>query len=147
MEENTNIPSEEEKDNSVLNKENKSSINDIWKNPFFYLISFIAIALLGIFISINRSSTDQIIWEYKVLKIYTDGYERNGSEAFKYSTVRISEESLNDLGNDGWELVSTSLEMETAFPNFGNDNYVSGIQPNVRPQGLICIFKRPKLNN
>ena len=34
------------------------------------------------------------------------------------------------------------LEMETAFPNSGSAKYVTGPQPNVRPQRLVLILQR-----
>lgn len=88
----------------------------------------------------NKEKVDQ--WEYKVIRFFNSGESREGSEAFKQTEILISESRLNELGEEGWELVSTSLEMETAYPNFGNSSYVTGLQPNVRPQVLICIFKR-----
>ena len=34
------------------------------------------------------------------------------------------------------------VENETAWPNFGKDEFVTGLQPNVRAQSLVMIFKR-----
>ncbi len=93
---------------------------------------------------LHYQSNEPNIWEYKTLKFFSDGYERTGSESGEYTTIYVSEEKLNELGKEGWELISTSLEMETAYPNFGDSRYVTGLQPNVRPQSLICIFKRIK---
>ncbi|QXE91002.1 DUF4177 domain-containing protein [Geomonas subterranea] len=80
-------------------------------------------------------------WEYKVVKL-NGSMERTGADAFKVTTIVPSEENINKYGRDGWELVSSHLEYETAYPNFGNTDYVTGIQPNVRPQSLVLIFKR-----
>ena len=85
-------------------------------------------------------------WGYKVVYLSSD-WNRIGSDAFKPAMVTPSESDLNQLGSDGWELVASYLEMETAFPNFGNESYVTGLQPNVRPQRLVLIFKRPILEN
>jgi hypothetical protein len=52
--------------------------------------------------------------------------------------------SLDRLGSEGWELVGVFLEHETAHPNFGSEGLVTGLQPNVRPQKLVCIFKRQR---
>ncbi len=82
------------------------------------------------------------IWEYKTVKFYGDDLNRINQNAFKDNTIYISQSKLDELGKEGWELVSTSLELETAFPNFGNEQYVLGIRENIRPQCLICIFKR-----
>lgn len=50
---------------------------------------------------------------------------------------------LDKYGKEEWELVDTYLEMETVRTNYGNDKYVTGLQPNVRTQILVMIFKRP----
>jgi hypothetical protein len=88
--------------------------------------------------------SSELKWEYKVMTVYPeDSYERTGDEAWRIKTILPSETELIKLGNEGWELVSSYVEMETAFPNFGNDEYVTGIRENVRPQKLVLIFKRP----
>lgn len=33
-------------------------------------------------------------------------------------------------------------ETETVHPNFGNDDYVAGIQPNVRTRSVILLLRR-----
>lgn len=82
-------------------------------------------------------------WEYKTVKVFTsESNSRTGTGAVKYSSINISEEKLNEYGKDGWELVNTYLEMETAFPNFGDGKYVTGIRTNIRPQLLVLIFKK-----
>ena len=53
-------------------------------------------------------------WEYKVERFVNNGYQRTGEEAAKPSVINITEARLNELGGEGWELVSTSMEMETA---------------------------------
>jgi hypothetical protein len=32
--------------------------------------------------------------------------------------------------------------METAHPNFGNSEYVTGLQPNIRPQRVVLVLRR-----
>lgn len=81
-------------------------------------------------------------YEYKVKNFLTESNDRTGEGAIKYSTVQIDEAELASMGRDGWELVGTLLEMETAYPNFGKSEYVTGLQPNVRPQGAVLFFKR-----
>ena len=82
-------------------------------------------------------------WEYKVVSVPSADGERTGTGALRPASIDLVENQLNDLGHEGWELVATFLEMETAFPNFGRDDYVTGLQPNVRPQRAVLIFKRP----
>jgi len=81
-------------------------------------------------------------WEYKVVEYYGDNLSRTGQEAFKANTIKLNESEFDKLGQDGWELISTYIENETAYPNFGNSEYVTGLQANIRPQKLVCIFKR-----
>jgi len=83
-------------------------------------------------------------WEYKVIKVYPDNsYDRTGADALRYHTIAPSESELSKLGYKGWELVTSYLEMETSYPNFGNEDYHTGIKTNVRPQSLVLLFKRP----
>ncbi|MDY3359922.1 MAG: DUF4177 domain-containing protein [Clostridium celatum] len=81
-------------------------------------------------------------WEYKVVYI-------EATETFTYleyeqnpSNIELTDDMINEYGLNGWELADSYLEMETVYPNFGNSQYVTGIQPNVRPQRLVLIFKK-----
>lgn len=82
-------------------------------------------------------------WEYQVITVSNGGPARTETDAFKFATINVDPKQLAEMGAAGWELAGTFLEMETAFPNFGNAEYVTGLQPNVRPQRLVLIFKRP----
>jgi len=118
-------------------------------NKFNFFIGTVLVLLLftSVLIYFNHSTTEKIqVWEYKVIEFYTEENNyRIGSGSLNFNTINVNETELNRLGQDGWELVSSHLEMETAFPNFGNDSYVNGIQPNIRPQKLVIIFKRPNV--
>lgn len=82
-------------------------------------------------------------WEYKVYSFSPEQtYDRTETDAFKSTKISISQDELNRLGADGWELTTSFLELETAYPNFGNSEYVTGLQPNIRSQRLVLIFKR-----
>lgn len=83
-------------------------------------------------------------FEYKTVAFQSEGRNRSGSEAQLFSTVTPDDATLASIGIDGWEIVSSYLEMETAFPNFGSSLYVTGLQPNVRPQRLVLLLKRRK---
>ncbi len=76
-------------------------------------------------------------WEYKVVSV-------KPSDATKFQPNRffISETTLNTYGKDGWELVDVYEQTETVHPNFGNDQYVTGLQPNIRTLELGLLFKR-----
>jgi len=84
-------------------------------------------------------------WEYRVVKFLPEiPRERLEREAFAFTTVKVDEELVAKLGEQGWELAAAYLESETAFPNFGKSEYVTGLQPNIRPQAAVLLFKRQK---
>lgn len=88
-------------------------------------------------------------WEYHLMHCLAIAPEdkktasRSGTEALWLTAVEIDPADLAKLGAEGWELAGSYLEMQTAFPNFGKEDYVTGLQPNVRPQRAVLIFKRP----
>ena len=63
---------------------------------------------------------------------------------FESNKFEVTDESLSLFGKDGWELVGIFEKTETVHPNFGNDQYVSGLQPNVRTAEINFVFKRKK---
>lgn len=94
------------------------------------------IVFLGIVISSCISN-----WEYKVVTV--KGIEKEPS---KFDPIKfdVTDENLNLFGKDGWELVDIYETIETVHPNFGNDQYVAGLQPNVRSAELHFVFKRKR---
>jgi len=113
------------------------------------------LTLLSIFsaLIIFTSCQNKIKWEYKT--VYFDaekmqGLDKSyakGTDFFKRTvssaSVLPSDSSLNKFGIDGWEIATSYLEMETVFPNLlASGDGVNGLQPNVRPQRLVVIFKR-----
>jgi hypothetical protein len=82
-------------------------------------------------------------WEYKKVVFPSEYNDRIGSGALRYSTISVDETLLDLMGREGWEMTGSYLEMETAFPNLGDEDSVDGIQPNIRPQSLVVLFKRP----
>ena len=96
----------------------------------------------------NRDDFDQLRrdirqprYEYKVLAVQSEGHERTGESALKFASVTPSETELSKLGSAGWEVVASYLEIETAYPNFGKAEYVTGLQPNIRPQRVVMILR------
>lgn len=81
-------------------------------------------------------------YEYRVV-VYAaeDDLARTGEAAMKAALVQIDEKELNKLGSQGWEVIGSYLELETAYPNFGDSKYVTGLQPNIRPQRLVLILR------
>lgn len=86
-------------------------------------------------------------WEYFRLEVLAEtasGVYGDNLKKLAYKSVPDIESKINTLGTEGWELVAVYLELETAHPNFGKEDFVTGLQPNFRPQSLVCIFKRQK---
>lgn len=54
-------------------------------------------------------------------------------------------DTLNALGEQGWELVSVVPITESAYPNLGNEKYNTGIRTNTRTGELKFFYKRRKL--
>jgi hypothetical protein len=139
--------------------------------PALNLITILLAIILALFIYVNRStifpSSEEVgdvdmpaamdvrpvvqIWEYRTERYYNSEQFKDGEsvsvygdEAKEQTSVRIDTEKLDAMGEGGWELVSTYLEMQTAFYNFGASDLHTGIKENVRPQAVVAIFKRPK---
>jgi hypothetical protein len=71
---------------------------------------------LGLFISCQKSSSKAKTWAYKVIpamEVYMNWYPENLRDAkgTKENSVKIAgilQEKFNELGEEGWELVSFS---------------------------------------
>jgi hypothetical protein len=86
-----------------------------------------------------------VTWEYRVVNVSPDVANDRGTTTaggLAQNQITVSDAQLNALGLQGWELAGSYLEMETAFPNFGSADYVTGLRDNVRPQRLVLILKR-----
>lgn len=81
-------------------------------------------------------------WEYKTISV--KGEEQETMPKFQANKFEVSDESLNLFGKDGWELIGIYEKTETVHPNYGNEEYVSGLQPNVRTAEINFVFKRKK---
>jgi hypothetical protein len=80
-------------------------------------------------------------YEYKVIVVSGEKLSRFGEEAMKSSAITVDDKELSKLGSQGWEVVATYLEHETAYPNFGDERYVTGLKTNVRPQRLVLVLR------
>jgi hypothetical protein len=96
---------------------------------------------LIIFITFGLSACNAK-WEYKTVTV--KGTEDITMGKYKPKNFGVDDESLNLFGKDGWELVSVYQKTETVTPNYGNEEYVSGLQPNVRTSEISFVFKRKK---
>ncbi len=134
---------------------------------FFCLLGLLVAVLFGLFrqtkweyqhktfVFPDREYIDQLQapsrWEYTYVSVparsarYTTlKADREGHDAM--SAAQIDRERLKSLTEEmtkgGWELAGTAMEIETAFPNFGKDEYVTGLRENVRPQALLMVFRK-----
>jgi len=85
-------------------------------------------------------------WEYKTVKISGESSGSYLSE--KFNSIKLDEEGLArelNLSYGSWELVSAVNEIETVYPNFGKEDYHTGIKPNTRSKSVILIFRRRKI--
>ncbi len=88
-------------------------------------------------------ATTALGYEYTTLTFLADTTrDRTGEDAGKFTTITPTAADFLQITQGGWEIVTSYLEMETAFPNFGNDRYVTGLQTNVRPQRLVLVLRR-----
>lgn len=93
---------------------------------------------IALFASMTMVSCSGNKWEYKVVKIAgNDGGSTYGAMSFSDPTGQ-----LNKLGEEGWEVVSAYTEENTVHPNFGNAEYVTGLQPNTRTAVVNFVLKR-----
>lgn len=114
--------------------------------------TLLMIALMMSFITVftscegDKETNQKTKWEYKVVRIEgaCDSDVNPSHTEFASKSLVVSESEINALGDKGWELVGTYTEVETEHPNFGDEKYVTGLQPNTRSASLTMIFKRPK---
>lgn len=86
---------------------------------------------------------EEIKWEYKEVKKAGKKQEILLDDS-DYSSRNFSNSTsiLNELGKEGWELVTVYPLTETVFPNFGNKGYHTGIKENTRTEEIVFVFKR-----
>ena len=85
-------------------------------------------------------------WEYKAVKISGD-IMKYDYDVRKFFPLELDEDTVSSKMNlfyRQWDLVGTVTEIETVHPNFGKEDYVTGIQPNTRSKATILIFRRQK---
>ncbi len=78
-------------------------------------------------------------YDYKVVET------TQSSPTFTPGQIIVDEDSIDSLGAKGWELVGVVNDIETSFPNFGKDEYHTGIKTNTHSKGVSLIFKKRKL--
>lgn len=120
----------------------------------------ICILLLGLLLCACGSSSQK--WEYTILsyqgsiipqtsstedlveQLSNADYNTASIKPLNFPSEAAISDRLNVCGKDGWELVDTYTTVETAYPNFGNEDYHTGIKTNTRTLTINFVFKRPK---
>ncbi|MDE5829276.1 MAG: hypothetical protein K2H48_04720 [Duncaniella sp.] len=106
------------------------------------IISLFVVFVLASAISSCSKDNDELQkWEYKTLAARVT--EVND---FWANYIAVPQAEMDTLGAQGWELVDVYTKIETVHPNFGNKQYVTGLQPNTRTQGVYYVFKRKVLS-
>lgn len=120
----------------VDNKKTEKTIRIL----LFLILMMVTVMTTTMILALNNSTEK---WEYKVTYLESTEIEEYTKSDFNPKEAQLNAGMINSYGEEGWELVDTYLETETVHPNYGNDDYVTGLQPNIRPQRLVMIFKRP----
>ena len=97
--------------------------------------------------NIEQNTTTEIVWEYKVHEVYApylNLYYINAQD-MSDNSVPVNEQTLNQIGSAGWELVSAYVEDEMGIVNVASrGNNVTALKPHQRPNKVVLIFKRPR---
>lgn len=106
-----------------------------------YILIALACVIIGLLAWNTFKSKPK--YTYKVINVQAQFNKGTATDAdLNTTSVNLKDEELSLLGNDGWELVGTFLEVETTHPNYGKSEYVTGLQPNIRPQKAVLLFKK-----
>lgn len=110
---------------------------------------FIAVAMLVVLASCKDENKIQK-WEYMRVKTNAVLVDEHGnwpgfSENFVINETQGTniDDSLNTLGQEGWEIVGVYTKTSTTFPNFGNAEYVTGLRDQVATRRVVYVLKRP----
>jgi len=79
------------------------------------------------------------VYDYKVVELQAVNPEH------AEGGLNIDSSALQKLGRQGWELVGTVTDVETSFPNFGNEEYHTGIKSNTHTRTAFLLFKKSRL--
>lgn len=84
-------------------------------------------------------------YQHMALRFEAKPIGSEGSSADSSGTaldMRAIGKKLDELGDAGWEVVSSTSLTETKFPNFGNGEYHTGLKSNTRTSEIIVFLKR-----
>ena len=103
---------------------------------------FVSLAL-GMAFILSGCQNNTHKYEYKIVRIPGKNICEviTGIDAFP-SDFDDQTAMLNKMATQGWELDNVYTEIETAYPNFGDKHYHTGIKTNTKTRALNFIFKR-----
>lgn len=107
-------------------------------------IAFLLMTFFLLVITSCSKKDERQKWEYMTYQVFNTPLGDFTQRAWAYDEVA---DSLNALGQEGWEVVESYTRVETVHPNFGNEKYVTGLQPNTRTSNITIILKRPYREN
>lgn len=81
-------------------------------------------------------------WEYKTVEVEGTLEESHG-DYFDRSFPQ-DDELLNEMGANGWELVSSYPLIETVYPDLGRERLVIHTKSNTRTKAIRYVFKKKK---
>lgn len=93
--------------------------------------------------SVITSCNSDKEWEYKTIQV-------DGANSFNYYGEDFNSKDimptarLNEMASEGWELVTAYPIIETVYPNFGREDYHTGVKSNTRTKAVQYVFKRIK---
>jgi hypothetical protein len=133
------LPSKEDRGISTFHTASDRSSREIvfpaWVK--FVLWALLVSAFLNFLSPILINGLQKNVWEYRVMH-----FPAENAGDLSPSTVKLDISELQEAGKNGWEIVGQWVEHETVFPNFGKEQYVTGLQPNFRVSQLSILLKR-----
>ncbi|WP_460194640.1 DUF4177 domain-containing protein [Thermosynechococcus sp. FA-CM-4201] len=130
---------------AVIQEKLQTSLSEFGQRFQFYNQTITAASALAIFLMLLLGGLfPNGKWEYKTVYVRAKTVSSDAYPKFSAKEVSLMEleSEVEKLGKQGWELVDSFVEDETVHPNFGQSNLVVGLQPNVRPNRVVLLFKR-----
>lgn len=130
---------------AVIPKKLQTGLSEFGQRFQFYNQTITAASALAIFLMLLLGGLfPNSKWEYKTVYVSAKTVSSDAYSNFSAKEVSLIEleSEVEKLGKQGWELVDSFVENETVHPNFSQSNIVVGLQPNVRPNRVVLLFKR-----
>lgn len=102
-------------------------------------VFFILFIVLGL-VACTKTNEEQTIQKWEYYSLIEKG---RAISNFGENSIGVPTAKLDTLGSQGWELVDAYTRIETVHPNYGNEQYVTGLQSNTRTSFVVYVFKRP----